>query len=53
MAPFQYVKLIQKEIRLVELQPGLPDDPLAGVILHRHFSPAKDVVPAFEALSYA
>ncbi|KAI6750525.1 hypothetical protein HG530_014806 [Fusarium avenaceum] len=52
MATFQYLKLKQKEIRLVELQPGLPDHPLAGVILHRLFSPAKDVVPSFEALSY-
>ncbi|KAH6957401.1 heterokaryon incompatibility protein-domain-containing protein [Fusarium avenaceum] len=52
MVTFQYLKLKQKEIRLVELQPGLPDHPLAGVILHRLFSPAKDVVPSFEALSY-
>ncbi|WZH49478.1 heterokaryon incompatibility protein-domain-containing protein [Fusarium acuminatum] len=52
MAPFQYLELIQKEIRLVELQPGLSDDPLTGVILHRHFSPAKDDIPSFQALSY-
>ncbi|KAF5662940.1 heterokaryon incompatibility protein het-6 [Fusarium heterosporum] len=53
MAPFEYFELLQKEIRLVELQPGSPDDLLAGTILHRHFSPAEGIIPSFEALSYA
>ncbi|KAF4969814.1 hypothetical protein FSARC_3039 [Fusarium sarcochroum] len=53
MSRFRYSDLVPLDIRLVELQPGSPEDPLEGTILHRHFSPAEKDIPGFEALSYA
>ncbi|KAJ4251423.1 hypothetical protein NW762_011406 [Fusarium torreyae] len=53
MSHFQYSDLVPLGIRFLELQPGIPETPLAGTILHRYFSPTEDEIPTFEALSYA
>ncbi|KAH6953590.1 heterokaryon incompatibility protein-domain-containing protein [Fusarium avenaceum] len=52
MPRFQYLPLLPLELRLLELQPGFPDDPLVGGILHEKLSPQDNEIPEFEALSY-
>ncbi|KAH7242792.1 heterokaryon incompatibility protein-domain-containing protein [Fusarium tricinctum] len=52
MPRFQYLPLLPLELRLLELQPGFPDDPLVGVILRQKLSPQDNEIPEFEALSY-
>ncbi|KAH7215656.1 hypothetical protein DER44DRAFT_856272 [Fusarium oxysporum] len=52
MSPFQYPPLLPLELRLLVLQPGLPEDPLTGTLLQRKLSPEDDEVPIYEALSY-
>ncbi|KAF5651537.1 heterokaryon incompatibility het-6 [Fusarium sp. NRRL 52700] len=52
MPRLQYGPLLPLELRFLELKPGLPNDPLAGTIFHREFSPETDEIPEFEALSY-
>ncbi|KAG8668231.1 hypothetical protein FPOAC1_007608 [Fusarium poae] len=49
---FKYSRLLTLEIRLLELQPGLPEDPLAGTILQRELAPGNRKIPDYEALSY-
>ncbi|KAH7224300.1 uncharacterized protein BKA55DRAFT_668039 [Fusarium redolens] len=52
MSPFQYPRLPPLELRLLELQPGLPEDPLVGTLLQRKLSPEDAEIPDYEALSY-
>jgi len=52
MARFKYVSLQPRELRLLELHPGLPGDPLSGTIIHQHLSVEEHEIPQFEALSY-
>ncbi|KAF4443102.1 hypothetical protein FACUT_1656 [Fusarium acutatum] len=52
MPRFPYPPLLPGEIRLLELQPGLPDDRLTGTIFNRKLSPEDAEIPEFEALSY-
>ncbi|KAI1058729.1 hypothetical protein LB507_004165 [Fusarium sp. FIESC RH6] len=53
MDRYQYYPLAHLQFRYLELQPGLPKDPLSGTLLHRILSPENDEIPDFEALSYA
>ncbi|KAF5561724.1 heterokaryon incompatibility het-6 [Fusarium napiforme] len=52
MAPFAYQPLRPQELRILELSPGSPEDPLSGTLVHRRLSPEDSEVPEFEALSY-
>ncbi|KAM0234335.1 hypothetical protein ACHAP5_010101 [Fusarium lateritium] len=52
MPRFQYSPVLPLEIRLLELQAGGPEDPLAGALLHRVLLPEDKKIPDFEALSY-
>ncbi|EWZ80212.1 hypothetical protein BFJ70_g8064 [Fusarium oxysporum] len=52
MSPFQYLPLLPLELRLLVLQPVLPEDPLTGTLLQRKLSPKDGEVPNYEALSY-
>lgn len=52
MPPFQYPPLLPLELRLLVLQPGSPEDPLAGTLVQRKLSPADGDIPDYEALSY-
>ncbi|KAJ4130061.1 hypothetical protein NW768_007034 [Fusarium equiseti] len=49
---FQYPALLPSDIRILELNPGKPDDPLTGTILHRTFLPNEDEIPYYNAISY-
>ncbi|XEV04873.1 hypothetical protein FSHL1_010160 [Fusarium sambucinum] len=52
MSHFKYSGLHPLEIRLLELQPGSPEDPLTGTILQRELVPENHKIPDYEALSY-
>jgi hypothetical protein len=53
MDRFPYVPLKHLQFRFLELQPGSPEDPLTGTLLHSVLSPEDNEIPDFEALSYA
>ncbi|CEI41714.1 unnamed protein product [Fusarium venenatum] len=52
MRHFQYMTLLPREIRVLELQPGTIEGSLIGNIRQRFLSPYDDEIPKFEALSY-
>ncbi|RBR11645.1 uncharacterized protein FIESC28_08872 [Fusarium coffeatum] len=51
-ARFQYPALLPSDIRILELNPGQPADPLIGTILHRTFLPDEEEIPYYNAISY-
>lgn len=53
MDRYLYFPPIHLQFRFLELQPGSPEDPLTGTLLHRTLSPENNEIPDFEALSYA
>ncbi|GKU23085.1 unnamed protein product [Fusarium langsethiae] len=52
MSRFQYLTLLPREIRVLELVPGKVEDGLVGGIQHQTLSPEDDGIPKFEAISY-
>ncbi|KAH7173944.1 heterokaryon incompatibility protein-domain-containing protein [Fusarium flagelliforme] len=52
MPRFLYSSLKPLQVRVLDLQPGSPEDPLAGTLLHRTLSPEDDKIPYIQALSY-
>ncbi|RGP58139.1 hypothetical protein FSPOR_11922 [Fusarium sporotrichioides] len=52
MRRFQYLTLLPREIRVLELAPGKVEDGLVGSIQHQILSPEDDEIPKFEAISY-
>ncbi|RGP65864.1 heterokaryon incompatibility het-6 [Fusarium sporotrichioides] len=52
MRSFRYSHVLSSDLRLLELNPGEPKDPLTGAILHRTFQPKEGKVPEFDAISY-
>lgn len=44
--------MLSSDLRLLELSPGVSEDPLTGAILHRTFLPNEQTIPEFDAISY-